>query len=829
MIIPLASWLLAAPLSLALLLPPDPPQDRAPVGDPARLVRIDLERVGLPLERILALDLDVALCDPVGGVLEIVAHADDLARIDRLGIPYEVAIEDLVAFYQSRFEPVESAGPYGTWLSPPFAQGDMGGNYTLDELVSVLDQMKAAYPGRISARQSLGQSIEGRDLWMVKISDNPEIDEGEPEVRIDCLHHAREPQGMQTTVWFMLFLLEGYGSDPLATYLVDEREIYFVPCVNPDGYVYNQNTNPAGGGMWRKNRRDSGGGAYGVDLNRNYVEKWGYDNSGSSPDPSSTTYRGTGPASEPEVASMVSFFGSRQFRTALSVHTYSDVWFYPYGYDYLYPANDPEYAEISALATEVNGYEWGPGSYVLYPANGVTIDQDHDAHGTMSWTPEIGGSDVGFWPPTSQIVPLAEENLLAFQRTALAGGAWARVLDLEEVEVGDGDGFFEPGEGVELVVTVRNSGRNPSAATVHADLVVSDPSATVTNAQHDYGALAPFTQASNPASPLALSIGAGTPPGTFIGYEVSVTYEGWTQTVTGSIPIGEPRPFLSDEVEIDLGWTAGVPGDTASRGLWEHGDPIGTDYSGEPCNPEDDATPAPGVLCFITGNGGGSAGTDDVDDGKTTLLTPTFDLSGVGPAVLGYTRWYANLGSPQDDTFYVDISNDDGQNWLPLERVTQNENAWTPVSFVVQDVLAQTATMKLRFIAEDDPNNSLVEAGIDDLTVLIYDTAPRLNLYGRPVQGATVLANISGQPGDPFMLQASLTRPDLTGGATQPWLDLASSRHVVLGMIPASGLAEVPVTVPSGAGTAGMTLYWRARVHTAAGFRWTNFDDFTVE
>src|SRR5258705_319958 len=127
---------------------------------------------------------------------------------------------------------------------------------------------------------------------------------GEVHVIVDALHHAREPESMQATIWTMLALLERYGTDPLSTYLVNEREIWFVPCVNPDGYVYNESTNPGGGGLWRKNRRANAGGTTGVDLNRNYAFQWGFDNSGSSPTPTDETYRGTAAASEPEVGAL---------------------------------------------------------------------------------------------------------------------------------------------------------------------------------------------------------------------------------------------------------------------------------------------------------------------------------------------------------------------------------------------------------------------------------------------------------------------------------------------------------------------------------------------
>ena len=172
--------------------------------------------------------------------------------------------------------------------------------YTFDEVLIELDSMRLLYPSLISAKQSIGTSIEGKDIWIVRISDNPDVDEQEPEVLYTALHHAREPQSMMTLMYFMYYLLENYGTDPEATFLVENRELYFVPVLNVDGYLYNQQTNPNGGGFWRKNRHNNGDGSFGVDLNRNYGYQWGYDNTGSSPNPSNNTYRGTAPFSEPE-------------------------------------------------------------------------------------------------------------------------------------------------------------------------------------------------------------------------------------------------------------------------------------------------------------------------------------------------------------------------------------------------------------------------------------------------------------------------------------------------------------------------------------------------
>ena len=131
----------------------------------------------------------------------------------------------------------------------------------------------------------------------------------------------------------MYYLLENYGTNPEVTYLVDNRELYFVPVFNPDGYAYNEQISPNGGGMWRKNRRDNGSGIFGVDMARNFGYMWGYDNLGSSPTPSAIDYRGTGPFSEPETQAIREFCIEHNFLTSCTYHTYWNIIFPPWGYN----------------------------------------------------------------------------------------------------------------------------------------------------------------------------------------------------------------------------------------------------------------------------------------------------------------------------------------------------------------------------------------------------------------------------------------------------------------------------------------------------------------
>src|SRR5688572_24259104 len=200
---------------------------------------------------------------------------------------------------------------------PGFSYGSMGGYLTYAQMVAELDELKTLYPDLITTKSSLGTSAEGRAIWMVKISDNPEVHEDlEEGILYTALTHAREPISMMSLTYFMQYILSRYGTDPEITCLINNRELYFVPCVNPDGYVYNQTTNPGGGGFWRKNRRNNGDGTFGVDINRNFDYNWGSDDSGSSPVTSSEVYRGPSAGSEIETGILKNFVSNNQLSIA---------------------------------------------------------------------------------------------------------------------------------------------------------------------------------------------------------------------------------------------------------------------------------------------------------------------------------------------------------------------------------------------------------------------------------------------------------------------------------------------------------------------------------
>lgn len=710
------------PLLVGLSLPVPPLQSDLPApSGPAHLVRVE---GGLrALARLQRLGADIVERDLAPGGLKVLADDAQLAFLESQGLTTSVEIQDLAAHYAARLAtappslPLTAGQDLGAWLQPPFSQGGMGGYYTWDEVTSVLDQIHAAYPAIVGPRTSLGTSLQGRGIWSVKVSDTPGVDEPEPEVRIDSMHHAREPQSMQTSIWYLLWLCENYGTDPLATYLVDERETWFVPVVNPDGYVYNQQQQPGGGGLWRKNRRDNGNGSTGVDLNRNYPFEWGYDDQGSSSNTGSETYRGTSPVSEPETAAMVAFIEGREFATALSMHTYSDLWLAPWGYIPAYPPNWTEFDEVGTLATEVNGYPHDPASLLLYAANGVTFDYDYGVNGTLAWTPEIGSSSDGFWPPQSRIVPLAQDNQLALARTALAAGAWLRIASESLTELGDGDGSYEGGESVRLGLVVRNSGLAASgAATLSA--ATSSPWAVVTTGAVQLTGLASFTEA--PAEQV-VELLPGVPPGTVVPITYELTVDGHPFLFETSLVAGEGAPlaFFDFEAPGDEGWVVAGPND-ASTGIWERGDPNGT-----AAQQEDDHS-AIGTLCWFTGQGspGGSLGENDVDGGTTTLVSPTFALAGRDSARASWWVSYSNDtgASPNADVFVVQASDDGGATWSDLMVLGPDgpgtSSGWTKYEVDLEDTIALTDQVRVRFQASDLGSGSIVEAMLDEFILM---------------------------------------------------------------------------------------------------------------
>jgi len=348
---------------------------------------------------------------------DVIMDSVQISILKKSGYPYEILIDDITKDYLERTkdsrEKIKLRKP---GKASGFGYGSMGGFYTFDEVIAQLDTMHLLYPNLITEKDSIGASVEGRTIWAVKISDNPNLNEDEPEIFYNGLIHSSEPEGGMIITYYMYYLLENYGVDLEVTYLVDNRELYFVPVINPDGYIYNEQISPDGGGMWRKNRRNNGDGTFGIDLNRNYGYMWGCDDIGSSPKPVDFNYRGTGPFSEPETQAIREFCINHNFIISCDFHAAWEVIFPPWGHNLEQTPDSIIFNNLISMATSLNGYR--NGIYIPSPenspVNGYSSDwfygETSEKNKIFSFLVEIG-EDKSTWPIPEEIIPLCEENL----------------------------------------------------------------------------------------------------------------------------------------------------------------------------------------------------------------------------------------------------------------------------------------------------------------------------------------------------------------------------------------------------------------------------------
>ena len=359
----------------------------------------------------------------------------EIKAIQDAGFKTEILIKDVAKYYEEQVTkkneshekmtsvPCDTIGIPDVKVPQNFNLGSYaGGHFTYTEMLQVLDQMRQLYPNLISVKQPIGSftTIENRPIYWLRISNNPDVAQPlKPQMLYTAMHHAREPGSLTATIFYMWYLLENYGTDPVVTSIVNNTELYFVPCVNPDGFIYNLTIAPNGGGMWRKNRRNNGNGTFGVDLNRNYGYLWGYDNTGSSPFGGNETYRGPSAFSEVETQAIKWFTEQHQFKIAMNYHTYNNELLSPFGHvPVAYPDDSLEFSAMSVELTKYNFYRYGTCYQCLgYVANGGSDDWMYAEQSTKpkiyAFTPEIGEVSNGFYPPSSQILPDCKRNLLA--------------------------------------------------------------------------------------------------------------------------------------------------------------------------------------------------------------------------------------------------------------------------------------------------------------------------------------------------------------------------------------------------------------------------------
>ncbi|MCL4222093.1 MAG: hypothetical protein KJZ65_12075 [Phycisphaerales bacterium] len=657
------------------------------------------------LDAVVAM-ADTVWSDRVGlGLLDVQFPPAAVAELSKLGIAHRVIHEDVQALIDAEWAEIQLRNQQRdiSWYQ----------NYhNYATVITYLNALAAAHPN-LAVIQSAGTSIENRDIPAIRIT-GPGDGSQRPVVFINGTQHAREWVSTKVVMYIAESLLNGYGSDPRVTDLLDECEVIIVPIVNPDGFVYTW-TNYR---LWRKNRR----GGYGVDLNRNWDWFWGGE--GSSGSTSSDVYRGTAPFSEPETAGIRNYvLANGRVVAAIDYHSYSQLILWPWSYDYVDPPAD-DLARYTAVGVQMRQEMLNAGgvsytaqsSYNLYPAAGVASDWFYGAIDALSYTIELRDTGTyGFELPASQILPTCQEN-------------WPAFLYFAEQAI--------------RPITISLPGGTPASAstttTTPFQVLISSAASTYANGTgqlHVRVGNSPFTTSA--LTPLGNGLFQASLPAASCGTEIDYYITaGSTDGRTVSLPAdGASAPFSAEALDLTVafndnmetgvnGWSAGVAGDTATTGQWQLADPQGT-----AAQPENDHS-NPGTMCWVTGAlAGSSIGAYDVDNGYTTLLSPRLDASeaasGDMQAILSYWRWYSNDqgAAPNEDSMPIEISNNNGSTWTPLELVTQNANAWVYREFNIADYVTPTANMRVRFIARDLGSGSIVEAAIDDVRLEIRGCA----------------------------------------------------------------------------------------------------------
>ncbi|RME85102.1 MAG: zinc carboxypeptidase [Caldilineae bacterium] len=332
---------------------------------------------------------------------------------------------------------VQQTGLQPAAIEPLAFPPDFDDYHDYAEMVSDLQDVAAAYP-HITRLQSLGQSHEGRDIWALRITDNPDRDEPDEEgVLIFANTHAREHLTLEQALYLIHDLVENYGREGEATNLVNERDIWVIPNLNPDGTEYDidrwTGSSPP---YWRKNRRDNKDGTFGVDLNRNFPYRWGCCG-GSSGSTASILYRGPSPGSEPETQVLMQFARTHPHLTiSVSLHTWGELVLYPYGYTY---SNIPPdmtvedhdiFVALSRGIARLNGYHAQQASD-LYITDGDSDDWLYGELGIYAVTWELypRSSKPGFYPPASVIPQQTERNRAALRYVIAQADDPKKVID----------------------------------------------------------------------------------------------------------------------------------------------------------------------------------------------------------------------------------------------------------------------------------------------------------------------------------------------------------------------------------------------------------------
>ncbi len=639
--------------------------------------------------------IDHAITKP-GLYSETTLSEQEIQLLKNSGVPYEILIDDMQVYYDNLPKMTEAEQKKQMQESNPDISithsiyGTMGGYMTFDTVVSRLDQMRAEYPNYVSQKFSIGTTFEGRTMWAVRITNGPNSPTGRPEVMYHALIHAREPESMETQFYYFYWLLENATTDPIARYILNNREIYWVPVYNADGYVYNQTTNPNGGGMWRTNRHNTGSGCGYTDVNRNYgtYQYWNSSNGGSSTDPCNGgqgTYRGPSPFSEIEGQNMMNFVNSRHFNASFGAHTYGNYLIKPWAWSD--PAVTPDDNKFSQFLADMKAsnpvYTTGtPSQTVGYFVRGGSDDwyyndSTHAGHHIFGITPETG---TAFWPAQNQIIPLAQGMFFNNQYMSLIAGPYVNPLSKAFNQA-----TYTPGAAGNYKIVFLNKGVM-DAANVHVFFTSTNSNINIPVTQYTRASLPSFVKDS---ATFNFTVGASAPNNCAITCNLVIKLDTTTiYTTAAYVLVGSGTVVLSDNAESGIGnWT--VSGGWALNTAQSHSPTHSFAYAPYPANA----------------------------DGSLTLTVP-LNLSASPVCILSYWQRY-----DVENTFdfvSVEASSDNGTTWQPISSWTGTNLTWTQQSFDITNFTNGSTQAKVRFRLTSDASVQNQGYWVDDIQFTSY-------------------------------------------------------------------------------------------------------------
>ena len=324
-------------------------------------------------------------------------NSKHIRYLNKSKIHYTLIKEDVCKFYRNRI--LNSKYIIDKTIN---ITGSMGNFMTFNEIENKIKFLQKTFPRFITKKFSIGQTIENRNIWAINVSNG---NNNNPEILITGLLEAREVISYTSILYYIEWLCINYDNNDTAKYILDTKQLWFIPCLNPDGLAYNEKIENNGGGMYNKNRNVNcdNKDLIGINLNRNFPIDWNLDNIGSSNDCNSSNFKGARNLSERETWALSLFIKTRNFILHIN--------FEAFGNQLLVPNN--KFLNITKYATKnLNNFTYGSICDLEIVKNG-TITKWFNTKTNIkdkinSFKLKLGTYDDGYWPISKNIIPICE-------------------------------------------------------------------------------------------------------------------------------------------------------------------------------------------------------------------------------------------------------------------------------------------------------------------------------------------------------------------------------------------------------------------------------------